>query len=142
MGENKNAPCGSPAGTGRGERHAKAARAQNVASRWAPVQGAPSSVPSQGVSRTDRRETADDYHGVILCDGRIRVAVYRDGRQWLLQRRRPGNAGVGAAWDTLAYCASLPALMRLHRALTRRDEPALAALPPHIAATRRREGQA
>lgn len=65
---------------------------------------------------TDHRETAEYYRGVVWREGRYRIVECRDGIQWLFQRQRPGNPGVGAAWDTLGYCATKVGLMRLHRA--------------------------
>lgn len=98
-------------------------------------------VPSRAPG-ADARETAEGYRGILISDGRIRVAVCRSGRQWLLQRRRPGKADVGAAWDTLAYCVTRAALVRLHRGQTGREEPALAALPERIGASRVKGGRA
>lgn len=147
MGKHKSAPCGWRAGTGRGERHAKATRAPTVATHRAADKAAGGPAPSPDLPSTDRRETAEGYQGVIVSDGGVRVAVCREGRQWLLQRRRPRKAAVGAAWDTLAYCVTRAALMRLHRAQTGRDEPALADLPERIGAPRaprtrgRRQGE-
>lgn len=79
--------------------------------------------------RTDHRETADDYRGVVFRAGRFRVALCRDGIQWLFQRQRGANPGVGAPWDTLGYCATREALMRLHRLATGQDAPEIAAFP-------------
>lgn len=87
--------------------------------------------------RTDTRETAEDYRGVVLDLGRYRVAVCRDGLQWLYQRRRPGFASVGTAWDTLGYCVTRNCLIRLHRSHSGADVSDLAALPERIA----REGR-
>ena len=55
--------------------------------------------------------------------------ICRDGLQWLYQRRRPGHAGVGTAWDTLGYCVTREALVRLHRSHTGSDAPEIATLP-------------
>ena len=78
---------------------------------------------------TDHRESTDGYRGVILTLGEYRVAVCRDGLQWLFQRRRPGFAGVGAAWDTLGFCTSRNALNCLHRSHMGVEAPALLDLP-------------
>lgn len=78
---------------------------------------------------TDRRETANGYRGVILTLGQYRVAVCRDGLQWLFQRRRPGFAGEGPAWDSIGYCVTRNALMRLQRSHMGTDAPALLSLP-------------
>lgn len=92
-------------------------------------------TPEIAQSKGDRhngsahRETADGYAGELFRSGRYRVAVCRDGLQWLFQRQRPVKEAVGAAWDTLVYCRSREALMRLYRAHTGTDASALAALP-------------
>ena len=52
----------------------------------------------------DHRETAETYVGELFRLGRYRVAVCRDGMQWLFQRQRPAKAAGGAAWDTVGYC--------------------------------------
>ena len=80
-------------------------------------------------SKTDHRETADDYRGVVWRDGRYRIAECRDGIQWLFQRRRPGFPGVEAAWDTLGYATTRNGLMRLHRAHIGGEAAAIAAFP-------------
>jgi hypothetical protein len=85
---------------------------------------------------TDHRETADGYRGVILDLGRYRVAICRDGLQWLFQRRRPGFAGVGPAWDSIGYCTTRKALIRLQRSHMGADAPALLDLPERF----KREG--
>lgn len=88
------------------------------------------------VQGTDHRETADGYRGVILDLGRYRVAICRDGLQWLYQRRRPGAAGGGTAWDTLGYCVTRAALIRLSRSHSGAEAPEIAALPARF----KREG--
>ncbi|WP_350153270.1 hypothetical protein [Roseovarius sp.] len=84
---------------------------------------------AQAMPGTDHRESADGYRGVILTLGQYRVAVCRDGLQWLFQRRRPGFAGVGPAWDTLGFCTSRNALIRLHRSHIGAETPVLLQLP-------------
>lgn len=64
----------------------------------------------------DHRETAETYAGELFRLGRYRVAVCRDGIQWLFQRQRPTKSAGGAVWDTLGYCVTRKGLMRLHRA--------------------------
>ena len=83
----------------------------------------------QVVPGTDHRETSDGYRGVIIDLGRYRVAVCRDDIQWMFQRRRPGFAGVGTAWDTLGYCQTRNALIRLHRSHIGAEPQALRDLP-------------
>ncbi len=79
--------------------------------------------------RGDHCETAETYKGELFRQGRYRVAVCRDGLQWLFQRHRPGFTGGGAAWDTLGYCRTQEALIRLHRSYTGCDAPKLRDLP-------------
>ena len=78
---------------------------------------------------TDHRETGETYRGEVMRLGAYRIAVCRDGRQWLFQRRRTGYTGGGAAWDTLGYAVTRAALERLHRSHTGADAPEIAALP-------------
>ena len=85
---------------------------------------------------TDRRETTNGYRGVILNIGRYRVAVCRDGLQWLFQRRRPGFADARKAWDTLGHCVTRKALIRLWRSHMGAEAPALLGLPERF----KREG--
>ena len=80
-------------------------------------------------ARTSHRETSDDYRGELHRLGRWRVALCRDRPQFLLQRQRPGKAAVGAAWDCVAYCVTLPALLRLWRRDTGDGGADLAHLP-------------
>jgi hypothetical protein len=81
---------------------------------------------------SDWRETADAYAGEVFRKGRYRVAVCRDGIQWLFQRRRPRESPGGAAWDTLGYCVSRKGLMRLHRAHIGPEAPEILTLPEQI----------
>ena len=78
---------------------------------------------------TNHRETADDYRGEVLRLGRFRIAVCKDGIQWLFQRQRGANAGGGAQFDTLGFCRSRDGLMRLHRSHIGPDVTALACFP-------------
>lgn len=84
------------------------------------------STPHQG-----HRERSDRYAGDLHRAGDWRVALCRDGLQWLLQRRRTvRQEGATAAWDSLGYCRGRDALLRLWRAHTGRDGAALARLLP------------
>jgi hypothetical protein len=80
----------------------------------------------------DHRETAETYAGELFRLGRYRVAVCREGIQWLFQRQRAGVPAGGAAWDTLGYCTTRNGLMRLHRAHIGPEPPEIAALPEYI----------
>lgn len=84
------------------------------------------------IAPLDHRESSDCYQGELFREGKFRVAVCRDGIQWLFQRQRPGKAGVGAAWDSLGYCATRKALTRLWTATMGRVHPDLAQLPEFI----------
>ena len=86
----------------------------------------------QAKSGNDHRESADGYRGVLFTWGEYRVATCRDDLQWLLQRRRPGFAGVGTGWDTLAFVTTRSALIRLHRSHTGRDALELLTLPANF----------
>ena len=81
------------------------------------------------LSRTDHRETAETYRGELFRHGVYRVAVCRDGIQWLFQRQRPQFPAGGAAWDTLGYCVSKSGLTRLVRTHIGFDLPELDVLP-------------
>lgn len=84
---------------------------------------------AQAVPGTDHRETANGYRGVIFDLGQYRVAVCREGLQWLFQRRRPGFADARKAWDTLGHCVTRNALIRLWRSHMGAEAPALLTLP-------------
>ncbi len=89
--------------------------------------------PNAGpLSRTDHRETAETYSGELFRHGVYRVAVCRDGIQWLFQRQRPQFPAGGAAWDTLGYCVSKSGLTRLVRTHIGCDLPELDVLPEHF----------
>jgi hypothetical protein len=93
--------------------------------------GAQSAPP---VTARDHRECSETYMGEVFRLGRYRVAVCRDGIQWLFQRQRAGFPAGGAVWDTLGYCATRAGLMRLHRAHIGPEAPELAALPERLRA--------
>ncbi len=84
------------------------------------------------LSKTDHRETAETYHGELFRHAVYRVAVCRDGIQWLFQRQRPQFPTGGAAWDTLGYCAFKSGLTRLVRAHIGCDILELDGLPEHF----------
>ena len=78
------------------------------------------------------RETSDTYRGVLFRSDRFRVAICRDGLQWLFQRRRIHPAPGGAAWDTLGYCVTRKALARLYREHMGSEPPELFDFPGHL----------
>lgn len=72
--------------------------------------------------RLDRRERSENFSGEILRSDDWRVAVSRDGIQWLLQHRRTtAQEGATAAWDNVSFCQTRAALLRLWRAHTGGD---------------------
>ncbi len=88
--------------------------------------------PATGpLSRTNHRETAENYNGELFRFGVYRIAVCRDGIQWLFQRQRPRFPAGGAAWDTLGYCVSKSGLTRLVRTHIGSNVSELDALPEH-----------
>jgi hypothetical protein len=54
----------------------------------------------------ERQEGSDLYSGVVfLADGgRLRVAVCRDGKQWLIQRRAPLDHPSRHPWVSVSFC--------------------------------------
>ena len=95
-----------------------------------------SAMATASPKQVSHRECAENYAGELFRHGRYRVAVCRDGLQWLFQRQRRHCAAVGAAWDTLGYCQTRAALIRLHRSHVATKPAALSALP----ASFKREG--
>lgn len=87
--------------------------------------------------RTDHREEADRYRGELFRHGNLRVAVCRDGIQWLLQRRRGVKTVGGAAWRTIAYCVTRKALTRLYQAQSGAVAPELADFPETVSRAKR-----
>ena len=77
----------------------------------------------------DHRETSDCYHGELFRDGDYRVAVCRDGIQWLLQRKTHARSPAGARWESIAYCTTQKALTRLWTGKNGRIHPELQRLP-------------
>ena len=75
------------------------------------------------------RETADEYANVILRRGRYRVAVCRDGLQWLFQKCVTKEHCAGARWRTFGYCTTREALMRVQHSFVGRAWPELAMFP-------------
>lgn len=80
----------------------------------------------------DHRESSDRYRAEVYRSGNWRVAVSRDGIQWLLQHQRPGKAGVGGAWDSRHYFRKRETALRLWREHTRESGDALMLLLPAL----------
>lgn len=79
-----------------------------------------------------RHECADDYQGELMRFGRYRVAVCRDGMQWLYQRVRGRSACGAAQWQSVGYCTTRNGLMRVHNRFCGSDAPEIARLPAHF----------
>lgn len=84
------------------------------------------------------RETDASYRGVIVTYGRYRVALCRDGIQWLFQKRVTKEPCARARWRTLGYFTTRESLMRFQHKSTSQHWPELMALPERF----RREGRA
>lgn len=97
-----------------------------------PIPQFPSAIIPDGPRGTDSRETAETYRGELFRLGRYRVAVCRDGFQWLYQRKRAVISPRGVAWNTVGYCVSRNALARLHRAYNGAEAQEISALPFHF----------
>lgn len=93
------------------------------------TEGMPNSANTRGPHGHDTRETSETYRGELFRLGRFRVAACRDERQWLYQRKRGTISPGGVAWDTLGYCVSKKALMRLHRSHNCFEAQAISELP-------------
>ncbi|MDA8587067.1 hypothetical protein N9L47_12540 [Rhodobacteraceae bacterium] len=87
---------------------------------------------SSKASAVNRQECADDYQGELMRFGRYRVAVCRDGLQWLYQRARGHRACGAARWDAIGYCTTRTALLRLHHRFCGSAAPEIARLPEHF----------
>ncbi len=91
-------------------------------------------VADHGIS-SRRFETADAYHQVVLVlRDNWRVIVCRDGRQWILQRRKKG--GAERPWRAVGYFRTRDALLRACATDCGPNAPntldALVALPEHF----------
>ncbi len=85
------------------------------------------------ISKTDHRETSDNYQGELFRRGRLRVILCRDGIQWILQRKK---AGAAARWQALSYCTTRKALTRLWTAADGTTAPELARFPETVRGAR------
>lgn len=74
-------------------------------------------------------ECADNYKGELFRMGRYRVAVCRDGVQWLYQRVCGRRACGAPRWQSVGYCTTRNALLRVHHTFCNSDAPEIARLP-------------
>ncbi len=76
----------------------------------------------------EQQEGSDLYSGVVfLADGgRLRVAVCRDGRQWLIQRRAPLDHPSRHPWVSVSFCATRVGLESVAASLEYRGVTGLA----------------
>ena len=78
--------------------------------------------------KLEQQEGSDLYCGVVFLDegGRLRVAVCRDGRQWLIQRRAPMNHPSRHPWTSVSYCVTRVGLESVAASLEYRGVTGLA----------------
>lgn len=81
----------------------------------------------------DHHETSDNYVGELFRSGDHRVAVCRDGIQWLFQRQTHATSLAGPRWRTIGYFTTRGALNRAWTSKLGNTPAALLALPEHIA---------
>lgn len=63
------------------------------------------------------RESSSDYGKVIACAQRYRVAVCKDGVQWILQKRVSlAESRSGGVWRSVSYHIERKSLIRLWNA--------------------------
>lgn len=81
---------------------------------------------------SERRESSDSYHSVIVRSAKYRVIVCKDNWQWIIQRRAGIRYGA-PRWDSLSYHRDRNALIRrwtcLNSDVPNRLYPELAVLP-------------
>ncbi len=83
--------------------------------------------------KTDHKESSDNYHRIIVQDGKWRIIVCKDHIQWILQRRRKSAHNTAAVrWDGVSYCVTQKALDRLWREKTGCPAPEIDALPANF----------
>ena len=75
------------------------------------------------------RETAANYRRVIITYGRFRVAVCRDGIQWLFQKCTREKPVSGAYWKNIGYFVAREQLIALQNRSTGAEWPELKSLP-------------
>ncbi len=76
---------------------------------------------SQAV-RFSHRESAGDFSAVIARSNKVRVIVCKDGIQWIIQKRAGLRRGQ-PRWDSVSYCLTRKALIRLCRASEGGSDP-------------------
>lgn len=84
------------------------------------------------IALLDHRETSDRYQGELLREGKFRLAVCRDGIQWLIQQKTHAESLAGARWKSVGYVTTRKALTRLWLNNTGGIHPKLAQLPEFI----------
>ena len=80
----------------------------------------------------DHRESSDLYQGELFWDAKVRVAVCRDGIQWLLQLQTGVESTAGPRWRSIGYCTTRKALSRLSQAQRGKSDPRIDTLPERI----------
>lgn len=83
----------------------------------------------------DHHETSDTYVGELFRCGNHRVAVCRDGIQWLFQRQTNAGSLAGPRWRSFGYFTTRAALNRAWTAKFGSAPAAMSALPTCIRRT-------
>ena len=86
-------------------------------------------APGTAISDQDHCETAANYRRVVVTHGRYRVAICRDGVQWLFQKCTREKPCARARWKTVGYFVTREALRALQHRSTGANWPELDALP-------------
>lgn len=81
----------------------------------------------------DHYESSDAYRGELIREGNWRIAVCRDGIQWLLQHRTRAGSPYGPRWESKHYCQTQKALARLWPGSEPTGRAFVDSLPEHIA---------
>jgi hypothetical protein len=81
------------------------------------------------LASSDLREASNTYARVVYTEGHHRVALCKDGIQYLLQRRSDKTRGT--EWRSLRYCVTSRALARDWRKITGTAVPDEIATPPN-----------
>ena len=85
-----------------------------------------------GSADASHRETDENYTGELFREGSYRVAVCKDGIQWLFQRQSHATSPAGPRWQSLGYCTTREALARLWTGAVGTEHPDLGNLSDRI----------
>jgi len=80
-------------------------------------------------SKQAHRENSASYRRAIITHGRFRVAICRNGLQWLFQKCTRNEPCARARWKTVGYFVTREALIALQHRSTGANWPELTSLP-------------